>query len=163
MKCTFVAIFVCFVLVPASPVRAANPEAWASYLDFAYVYSSADSKELRDRLAGYGREAGMSLNDYVASRIGAREQAEELQETAIRRRAIAYLLLYLADGKPGALEASADAARELGPWLGRHENRYWYGYILAHYALETGHRFDFVGEVLELWLRVVVPLAASAS
>ncbi len=150
---------VLFALVDATPSRAANPEAWASYLDFAYVYSSADSKELSERLDGYGREAGISLPAYIASRIETREQTSEAErETSIRRRAIGYLLLYLADGKTASIEASADAAHELEPWLGRHENRYWYGYILAHYALENGHRFDFVGEVLELWLRVVVPL-----
>jgi hypothetical protein len=138
---------------------AAQADVWASYLDYAYVYSSADAEALKQRLAGYGREAGMSLIDYVASRYETRAEAsEELQEVAVRRRAIAYLLEYLSDGETSALEASVDAARELEPYLGRHENRYWHGYILAHRALERGQSFDFVGEVLDLWLRVVVPL-----
>jgi hypothetical protein len=75
-----------------------------------------------------------------------------------RRLAIAHLLQYLASGEPDELEASVTAARKLEGRLGRHENRYWYYYILAHRALEKGHRFDFVGDVLSLWLGVVVPL-----
>jgi hypothetical protein len=35
---------------------------WSGYLDYAYVYSSADSKALSERLAGYGSEAGVSLD-----------------------------------------------------------------------------------------------------
>ena len=50
------------------------------------------------------------------------------------------------------------AARGLEESLGRHENRYWYHYVLAHRALEKGQHYDFVGEVLDLWLDVVVPL-----
>ena len=75
-----------------------------------------------------------------------------------RRLAIAHLLQYLASGEPDELEASVTAVRTLEGRLGRHENRYWYHYILAHRALEKGHRFDFVGDVLSLWLGVVVPL-----
>ena len=35
--------------------------AWDGYLDYAYVYSSADSKALTERLTAYGNEAGISL------------------------------------------------------------------------------------------------------
>ena len=55
-------------------------------------------------------------------------------------------------------ERSVDAVRGLSDRLGRHENRYWYHYILAHRALEKGRHHDFVGELLDLWLGVVVPL-----
>src|SRR5262249_21243 len=76
----------------------------------------------------------------------------------IRRRAIAYLLLYLSDGKSDSLQKSVEAANALKPFLGRHENRYWHHYILAHDSLERGRPYDFVGNVLALWLGAVVPI-----
>ncbi len=144
----------------AAPARAdGEADPWAGYLDFAYVYSSADSAALRARLAEYGREAGMTLEDYLAQRLEAPATAAEVpDEVIVRRRAVAYLLRYLADGEPIHLETSVKAIRALEDNLERHENRYWYRYILAHQALERGHAADFVGELQELWLEVVVPL-----
>ena len=81
-------------------------------------------------------------------------------EAWTRRQAIAYLLDYLARGEPESLEKSVAAVRELEGQLGRFENRYWHHYVLAHRALEKGQRYDFVGEVLDLWLDVVVPIEA---
>jgi hypothetical protein len=157
-----VATFSCLTLTLGNVSTAggtSKSDVWAGYLDFAYVYTSAEPAALQQRLSDYGREAGISLMDYVASRFEtAADEADEFPETAIRRRAIAYLLDYLSEGNVSSLEASVDAVRELEPRLGRHENRYWYGYVLAHRALEKGHRYDFVGEVLDLWLRVVVPM-----
>jgi hypothetical protein len=134
-------------------------DAWAGYLDFAYVYSSAEPEALATRLRDYGRETHMSLQDYTTRRLeaGAGED-DEADEVVARRLAIAHLLQYLASGEPDELEASVTAVRKLEGRLGRHENRYWYYYILAHRALEKGHRFDFVGDALSLWLGVVVPL-----
>ncbi len=134
-------------------------DAWAGYLDFAYVYSSAEPEALAARLREYGRETHMSLQDYVTRRLeaGAGED-DDADEVLARRLAIAHLLQYLASGEPDELEASVTAVRKLEGRLGRHENRYWYYYILAHRALEKGHRFDFVGDVLSLWLGVGVPL-----
>jgi hypothetical protein len=114
----------------------------------------------RGRLSEYGAEAGMSLSDYVRDRYETATDAdvEAYGESELRRKAVAYLLLYLAEGEPRHLETSTEAARELRNWLSRHENRYWYHYILAHRAMEQGHYYDFVGELLDLWLQVVVPL-----
>jgi hypothetical protein len=137
----------------------AETDAWAGYLDFAYVYSSAEPAALAARLKEYGRETHMSLEDYTTRRLeSASAEGDDADEVVARRLAISHLLQYLASGDPDQLEASVTAVRTLEGRLGRHENRYWYHYILAHRALEKGHRFDFVGDVLSLWLGVVVPL-----
>jgi hypothetical protein len=146
------------LLVLATPVAA---DSWPAYLDYAYVYSSADAESLRARLDEYGREAGIPLADYTAKQFGAGAlEGDGGDEATLRRAAIAHLLLYLAHGDPEALDQSVDTIRELEGRLTRHEDRYWYHYILAQRALESGQRFDFVGELLDLWLHVVVPLEA---
>lgn len=141
----------------ALPARAENAaDVWASYLDYAYVYSSAEPEALSQRLAQYGQEAGMSFEDYLAERRAV--EIDESDAPAVRRFAIALLLDYLARGEPASLDESVETIRKLRDRLGRHENRYWYRYILAHRALEKGRRYDFVGEMMDLWLQVVVPL-----
>lgn len=155
-------------LIGASIALLANPAAadrandvWSSYLDYAYVYSSADAEQLEARLAEYGREAGVSLADFITEVYeGTPPPDATLDEAWTRRRAIAYLLDYLSRGEPDSLDASVAAVRELEDQLGRFENRYWYHYVLAHRALEKGHHYDFVGETLDLWLKVVVPIEA---
>ena len=42
-----------------------DPTKWEGYIDYAYVYSSADSGTLKKRLAQYGRESGLTLQDYL--------------------------------------------------------------------------------------------------
>jgi hypothetical protein len=140
---------------------AAEAETWPSYLDYAYVYSSADADALRARLDEYGRDAGIPLEDFTAKQYGAGALDEAGDDEAeIRRAAIAHLLLYLSTGDPDSLDESVDTIRDLEDRLSRHENRYWYHYILAQRALDRGQRFDFVGELLDLWLYVIVPLEA---
>ncbi|MCA9510551.1 MAG: hypothetical protein KC560_07605 [Myxococcales bacterium] len=146
-------------LLLASPAAAAD-DVWAAYLDYAYVYSSADADALRARLNEYGREAGMPLEKYISREFpgGDADDGAPFDEAKKRREAIAFLLHYLAVGEPTALERSVDAVVALEDHLGRHENRYWYHYVMAHRALDRGDSFAFVGEVLDLWLGVVVPL-----
>ncbi len=135
---------------------------WSGYLDYAYVYSSADSKALAERLTGYGNEAGISLDRYVTDyfeTLAPHESGDE--ETLVRRKAIAYLLLHLSKGSPDSLESSVKAVTELAHRLDRHENAYWFHYIMATRALERGNAGDFVQEMLALWLTVVVPLEAT--
>jgi hypothetical protein len=139
-------------------------QVWSGYLDYAYVYSSADAKSLGDRLKGYGNEAGISLDRYVTDYFGALEPHEAEgndAENQTRRKAIAYLLLYLQNGSVESLETSAKTIRELQHRLDRHENSYWYHYIMANRALERGNSGDFVTEVFDLWLTVVVPIEAT--
>jgi hypothetical protein len=137
---------------------------WSGYLDYAYIFASADQKALADRLNGYGKEAGISLERYTADYFETLAPHEGVEaETQQRRKAIAYLLLYLAKGSVDSLEASAKAIHELNHRLDRHENSYWYHYIYAHRALERGNAGDFVSEVFDLWLTVVVPLEATYS
>jgi len=145
----------------ASEARSAE-DLWPAYLDYAYVYSSADAASLRARLAEYGTEAGLPLGDYVARAFasGGEDEHAPFDEEKRRREAIGFLLLYLADGEPEALDRSIEAISALDEHLGRHENRYWYHYIMAQRALERGDSHDFVAEVLDLWLGVVVPLEA---
>lgn len=150
------------VAAQAGLAAAADRDLWTDYLDYAYVYCSAEPAPLRDRLAEYGREAGVTLQRYIAREyepVPIESQAGD--EVALRRRAIAYLLAYLAHGDPDSLEQSTDAVRALEDHLERHENRYWYRYVLAHRALEKGRRFDFVTETLALWSEVVVPLEST--
>jgi hypothetical protein len=127
---------------PRAPAtRTSASSTWSSYLDYAYVYSSADPAALKARLAEYGAEAAIPLRRYIEEYF-----------------AIAYLLDYLASGRPETLERSADVIRELHLRLDRPENRFWYHYIQAHWALEKGYASDFTDELLQLWLEVVVPL-----
>ncbi|MGI9590476.1 MAG: hypothetical protein ACR2P8_03830 [Myxococcota bacterium] len=156
MKRIVTCIALWFALATPSAWAESGADVWASYLDYAYVYSSAEPQALQERLAQYGKEAGIEFDAYLRE-----QRIKPLDETdvaGIRRHAIALLLDYLSRGEPTSLDASVDTIRMLEERLGRHENRYWYRYILSHRALEKGRRFDFVGEVLDLWLEVVVPL-----
>jgi hypothetical protein len=136
----------------ASPV-------WSSYLDYAYVYTSADPAALRARLAEYGKEAGIPLRRYIDEYFETLAPLEpHSDEGETRRKAIAYLLDYLASGRPEALERASSAIGELRLLLERPENRFWYHYIQAHWALERGYARDFTDELLELWLQVIAPL-----
>jgi hypothetical protein len=147
------------LLLLASPAAAQDEVSWDQYLDYAYVFSSAEQPQLRARLQQYAQEAGTPLDRYLAQRLVplAKQNGPEPEER-IRRRAVAHLLLYLADGSSDELKDAVEGANELKPYLGRHENRYWHHYILAHDALERGRAYDFTGHVLDLWLGAVVPL-----
>jgi hypothetical protein len=139
----------------------AEGNAWDGYLDYAYVYSSADAGALKARLEQYGKEAGVPLDRYITEQFEAVVDDDDPgpdDEVRIRRQAIGYLLTYLADNDPDALKKSVDAIDQLSEQLGRSENHYWYHYIHAHQALERGREDDFVGYVLDLWQKVVVPL-----
>ena len=125
--------------IAALPARAADPNAWAGYLDYAYVYSSAEPDALRARLAQYGKEAGIKLEDYAKVSLGPSAiKSSPDPDVVVRRAAIAHLLLYLATGKDDQLDESVDTIGDLSDRLERNENRYWYHYILAHRALEFG-------------------------
>ena len=159
MKARILAVlFVSITWLAAPPARAAE-SAWPGYLDYAYVYCSAEPDALRARLAQYGSEAGIKLEDYVSVSLGdSAAKAAPDPDVVVRRAAIARLLLYLASGDASQLDKSVDAIDKLSRKLERNENGYWYHYILAHRALERGQRFDFVGEMLDLWLHVIDPL-----
>jgi hypothetical protein len=149
-----------FALFSGSSARAAG-NAWDGYLDYAYVYSSADASALKARLDQYGKEAGVPLERYITEQfetVVVDDDPGPDDEVRIRREAIGYLLLYLANADADQLEKSVDAIDELSDQLGRSENHYWYQYIHAHQALELGREHDFVGYVLDLWQKVVVPL-----
>lgn len=158
---TTIPFLLALLLCLSAPGLASEPavdDAWSAYLDYAYVYSSASAEALQARLAQYGKAAGISLEDYIERELTPVEGPEN--EVQTRRRSIALLLHYLATSDPDALESSVDGIRDLKGRLDRHENRYWYHYILAHSALERGRPHDFVSEVLRLWLRVDLPLEA---
>jgi hypothetical protein len=157
MRHLLAATLVTMALAAASAAAAADESAWDAYLDYAYVYASAEPAALRARLEEYARETGVPFERVLAD-LGGDEGAGAPDETATRRRAVAWLLQYLATGDAEALERSVRAAHGLERWLGRHENRYWHHTVLAHHALAGGRRHDFVAEVLSLWLEVVVPL-----
>lgn len=141
--------------LPAS--AAPKSDAWASYLDYAYIYSSAEDAALRARLDRYAQEAGRTLDQYLAERL----EGGNLGEAEKRRRAIAHLLAYLESGDTARLDASVTAIGELSDRIERHENRYWHHYIHAHRALEEGDSLAFVSRMLRLWQEVVVELEAS--
>jgi hypothetical protein len=147
-------------LTTTGPAGAADPDRWNDYLDFAYIYSSADSDALRARLDQYGTEAGVSLSDFILERYEV-TKVDALDQVALRRQATAYLLQYLANRDVESLEASADAIDAFEGQRGRHENLYWYRYIMAHQAIEQGNSEEFVSHIMELWLEVVTPLESS--
>src|SRR5262245_24092744 len=157
MRTTLLAGFLLAALAAAAAPAAADGSAWDAYLDYAYVYASAEPAALRARLEQYGREAGTPFERVLAG-FPNDEDPEAMEEVQARRMAIAWLLQHLATGDAEALEKSVRAAHGLERWLGRHENRYWYHYVLAHEALAAGRRHDFVTEILSIWLDVVVPL-----
>jgi hypothetical protein len=141
-----------------SQVTEIDSSAWDGYLDYAYVYASADSDALRARLAQYGDEAGMTLDEYVTLNTSGRElDWESMEENERRRLAVAYLLQYLSTREPMLLDKSVEAVSGFED-TGRHEKLYWYRYIHAHRALEKGSGSDFTHEILQLWIDVVVPL-----
>jgi len=143
------------VSLAASPARAAT---WDDYLDFAYIYSSADAKSLAARLDGYEREVGLPLDAYVKRTLEDRgaKNGEDVGQT--RRRAIAQLLQYIATREPAHLEDAVDTIETFSDGESRQEDRYWFHYIHAHRALERGSDTEFVRHVLGLWMDVVVPL-----
>ncbi len=136
----------------------ARSATWDDYLDYAYIYSSADAQSLAARIAGYEREVGLSLDAYVKRSLEDRgaKNGEDLAQT--RRRAIAQFLQYLAAREPAHLENSVDTIEAFSDGKSRQEDRYWYHYIQAHRALERGSDTEFVKHVLSLWMDVVVPL-----
>lgn len=158
MKIAAAAVPLSLALLAVGATPAGASEIWDGYLDYAYVYSSAEPHTLERRLAEYGEDAGAPLDRYVSENFGAAVDDDALEEDARRRKAIAYLLFYLARGDTASLEKSVEAIETLKGRLDRHENHYWYHYIHAHRALETGRPDDFVAAVLEMWIGVVVPL-----
>lgn len=138
-----------------SEARAAT---WDDYLDFAYIYSSADAESLSARLATYQREVGLPLDAWVKRTVEDRDAKRGEEAAQTRRRAIAQLLQYLATREPAHLEASVDTVKAFSDGKSRQEDRYWYHYINAHRALERGSDTEFVRHVLGLWMEVVVPL-----
>jgi hypothetical protein len=148
------------ILSAGAALAAGNEDLWDDYLDFAYVYSSADPEALEARLAEYGREAGIELDDLIARRYEL-ESAERLDKNGVRRKAIAYLLQYLSNGDAESLEQSVDVIKSFRGQKGRHENLYWFHYIMAHQALEKGDADLFVIHMLDLWLDAVAPLESS--
>ncbi len=157
---TWLAVLPALSLVWAGPANAEDSERWNDYLDFAYVYSSADADALRARLDQYGSEAGASLADFILERYEVGE-IDRHDHTAVRRKAIAYLLQYLANRDIEALEESVDAIEAFKGHRGRYENLYWYRYIMAHSAIERGNPDDFVEHMLDLWIEVVAPIESA--
>ena len=153
----------CAILaLPLAAAAEEDPSRWEGYIDYAYVYSSADSKTLSQRLAQYGREAGLTLEEYLYEAYESiREDGQGLDEPSIRRLAVGYFLLYLADRDVDYLDKAVETVEDFEEQEGRHENAYWYHYIMAHRALEKGHPSEFVKHNLDLWLNVVVPLESA--
>jgi hypothetical protein len=160
MKIKVVLAALLLVVTGSTSAEGSASDTWAGYIDFAYVYSSAESEALRKRLEEYGREAGLPFDRYLTEQYATKVKSKDegFDDNYARRRSIAYLLHYIAYGEKESLETAFDAARSLEDHLERHENRYWYRYVMAHRALERGRSHDFVGEVLDMWSEVVVPL-----
>ncbi len=148
------------ISIAGSTARAADPSRWIDYLDFAYIYSSADAETLVDRFNGYGQEAGMSLEDFILDQYEI-PRDQPLDDTALRRKAVAYFLQYLSNRDLEALGQSVEAIETFKGQTGRHENLYWYRYILAHRSLESGNPESFTRHLLDMWLEVVSPLESS--
>jgi hypothetical protein len=139
--------------------QAVDTSRWNDYLDFAYVYVSADAAPLKERLGQYGAESGMTLPEYIAIETAAQPMDDApVDEDRTRRLAVAHLLQYLSVREPKALTHAVELISQFEGQAGRHENLYWYHYIMSHRALEKGSATEFSREMLGLWLDVVVPL-----
>ncbi len=151
------AIIVKVFAIPASAET--QPEAWGDYLDYAYVYTAADPGPLSERLAEYTQETGIDLDTYIENFLSdPLEPDAPVDETTLRRTAIAHLLQYLASRDPALIDRAAQAATQLSTMSDSYESRYWHHYISAHHAMERGNSTEFVNATLDLWLDVVVPL-----
>ena len=85
-------VVLCCAALLALPAEAGTESPiWSGYLDYAYVYSSADAATLKGRLAEYGDEAGVSLERYIEDYIETLAPLESKAESATRRKAIAYV------------------------------------------------------------------------
>ncbi len=160
MKIKVVLAALLLVATGSTSAEGSASDTWAGYIDFAYVYSSAEPEALQKRLEEYGREAGLPFDRYITEVYASAVKTDDegFDDNHARRKAIAYLLHYIAYGEKESLEVAFETSRSLEEHLERHENRYWYRYIMAHRALERGRSHDFVGEVLDMWSEVVVPL-----
>ena len=108
----------------AAATSSTDPERWGDYLDFAYVYSSADPEALTARLDEYGREAGVSLDDYIANfLIDPLAPNAEADETTQRRRSIAHLLKYLATRDPALIDLASEHATKLSQSSDSYQSR----------------------------------------
>lgn len=155
----------CLVVVVAAVGTASaattDPERWGDYLDYAYVYSSAEPKLLEQRLVEYSQDAGIDLDSYVENFLGDPLTPDLPADTVtLRRSAIAYLLQYLVTRDPVLIDRAAEVAANLNLESDSYESRYWRHYIDAHRAMELGKSLDYVSSSLNLWLEVVVPLEA---
>jgi hypothetical protein len=161
-KLTTIGAFIATTLVAgiaSAQIAAIDTARWDGYLDYAYVYASADADALRTRIDDYGREAGMTLDEYVTVvSTDVRAKPEAVDDALRRRLAIANLLQYLATREPQALDRSVELINEFEEQQGRHQNLYWYHYIHSNRALEKGSGSEFTRHTLQLWLQVVVPL-----
>ncbi len=142
----------------ASAQELVDTSRWEAYLDYAYVYVSADTATLRERLDQYGQEAQMTLAEYIAIEGGEAGDQGLVDDEKTRRLAVAHLLDYLSTREPQSLARAVDLISEFRDQNGRHENLYWHHYIMAHRALDKGAASDFTREILALWMDVVVPL-----
>ncbi len=132
---------------------------WDDYLDHAYVYSAADTVDLRTLIERAEQAVGTRLADYHAEAFSARSARAPLKsELEIRRKAIAELLLYRTGELANGLELATATIDGLEDRLDRHENRYWYHTIHAQRALAAGDASAFVDQILALWLSVITPL-----
>jgi len=139
--------------------QAVDTAQWDAYIDYAFVYVSADSTALTARLDEYSGDAGMTLDEYITVVTAGRRFDDPSIDDVVRRRlAVAHLLSYLSTREPKALERSVELITPLAEQSGRHESLYWSHTILAHRALEKGNAGEFTNEMLQLWLDVVVPL-----
>jgi hypothetical protein len=148
----------CLLFASSIASAAAGTASWDDYLDFAYVFSSADAASLSARLDGYAKEIGQPLDDYIKRTLEDRDAKGGEDSEQTRRRAVAELLQYLATREPEYLDKSVDTIDVFEDPNSRHEDRYWYHYVHAHRALERGSDTEFVRHVLGLWMDVVVPL-----
>ncbi len=149
-----------WLALPAA-ASSAEPEAWGDYLDYAYVYTSADPEPLAARLDEYTEDTGITLDTYIENFLSdPLEPDAPVDESMLRRTAIAHLLQYLASRDPALIDRAAQYATQLSEKSDSYESRYWRHYISAHHAMERGNASAFVNATLDLWLDVVVPLEA---
>ena len=104
---------VVLALASTASARQTDPTKWEAYLDYAYMYSSADSKALGQRLVQYGREAGLTLEEYLYEAYeSVREVEQEVADRETADRRLVEPVTLLADRLVG-LELAPDGSFEI--------------------------------------------------
>ena len=136
--------------------RRAAESAWAGYLDYAYVYSSAEPDALARGSRSTARKRA-PLEDYVTSRSADRRAAAPTPTRSCAARRSRACCSTSRRATRDQLDKSVDAIQRSRTSSGA--TRTATGTTTSSPTRARARpALDFVGELLDLWLNVIVPL-----